>query len=68
MRRTAAWLAVTGALALAAGAQAASGYKVLDKVPGPDGGWDYATFDTAHNRALVTRGTTVLALDARQRR
>jgi DNA-binding beta-propeller fold protein YncE len=59
-----AWLGAAGVAALAAAAQAATGYKVLDKVPGPDGGWDYATFDSAGNRALVTRGTTVLAVDA----
>jgi DNA-binding beta-propeller fold protein YncE len=51
-------------LALSTAAQAAgSGYHVLDKVPGPDGRWDYVRVDTAHNRVLLTHGANVMAVD-----
>lgn len=42
---------------------AGSGYHVLDKVPGPDGRWDYVRVDTVHNRVLLTRGANVMAID-----
>ena len=48
---------------LAAGVASAGDYKVLDRVPGPDGGWDYARIDAAHNRVLVARGSFVQAVD-----
>lgn len=53
------------ALMLAAGsAQAAgSGYHVVDRVPGPDGGWDYVRVDPSHNRVLITHGGSVMAID-----
>ena len=41
-----------------------SGLKVVGHIPGPDGGWDYASFDPAHRRVYVAHGTVVLALDA----
>lgn len=41
----------------------ASGLKLIDRIPGPDGGWDYASFDAARDRVLVAHGDTVLALD-----
>jgi DNA-binding beta-propeller fold protein YncE len=44
-------------------AQAAAGYHVVDRIPGPDGGWDYVRVDAAKNRVLVTRGTSVMAVD-----
>jgi DNA-binding beta-propeller fold protein YncE len=59
-------LAVLGlassAPALAAGQDAAS-MKVIQHIPGPDGGWDYASVDPVHRRVYVTHGTTVLSLD-----
>jgi hypothetical protein len=61
-------LAALGAVSmLAAGAHAApgpSGLQVVGKIAGPDGGWDYASYDPAHNRVLVAHGTQVLAIDA----
>ena len=43
-----------GLCAAAAGAQAASsGYHVIDRISGPDGGWDYIRVDTANNKVLV---------------
>lgn len=56
--------AVAAILALSSAAHAAgSGYHVLDKVPGPDGRWDYVRVDTVHNRVLLTHGANVMAVD-----
>ena len=38
-------------------------YAVSGKIAGPDGGWDYVSFDPAHRRLYVSRGDGVLALD-----
>jgi len=60
-------LAVLAALAVAALAPAASGqgtaYRVIERVAGPDGGWDYVRVDPAAGRVFVTRGTSVMALE-----
>lgn len=52
---------------LGAGAQAAdagaSGYRVVDRIDGPDGGWDYIRVDASHNRVLVAHGGSVMAVD-----
>lgn len=37
--------------------------QVVERVNGPDGGWDYASYDAARRRVYVTHGTVVLALD-----
>jgi DNA-binding beta-propeller fold protein YncE len=42
---------------------AAPAYKVVDRIPGPDGGWDYVRVDAANNRLLVARGSSVMAVD-----
>ena len=42
---------------------APTGYRLVDRVAGPDGGWDYASVDTVNNRVLVTRGTFVMSVD-----
>jgi DNA-binding beta-propeller fold protein YncE len=53
-----------GLCASAATAHAASsGYHVLDRVSGPDGGWDYVRVDPAANRVLVAHGGSVVTLD-----
>lgn len=66
MRGWTAAFAAMAVLACAGGAWAEGpGYKVLDKVPGPDGGWDYVRVDPAVNRVFVTRGASVMALDTR---
>ena len=53
----AAWIA-------AASAQAASaGYHIVDRIGGPDGGWDYVRVDGANNRVLVAHGGSVMAVD-----
>src|ERR1700744_736298 len=55
-------LGLCAAAPLAAQA-AGSGYHVIDRVSGPDGGWDYLRVDTANNRVLVAHGGSVVALD-----
>lgn len=42
---------------------AAGGYHVTDRIVGPDGGWDYASYDTLRDRVLVARGAAVNAFD-----
>ena len=59
---TAAFLAVAAGGPSAAGT-AGSGYHLLDKIPGPDGRWDYVRVDAAHNRVLLTHGANVMAID-----
>src|SRR6185436_18359984 len=51
------------ALFFATGATAAPPYRVVDRIAGPDGGWDYVRVDTANNRVLVAHGTSVMAVD-----
>ena len=42
------------AAAIAAAAQAApSGYHITDRIAGPDGGWDYASYDAGRDRGLI---------------
>ena len=48
----------------AADAAHPSGLHVVARVAGPDGGWDYASFDAAHHRIYVAHQTVVLAIDA----
>lgn len=64
MRRLVTGTIIALAMLGAGAAQAAgSGYHVIDKIPGPDGGWDYVRIDAANNRALAPRGTAVMAID-----
>lgn len=55
------------ALALAAAPVASTAapkaFKAVGHIPGPDGGWDYATYDAARNRVYVARPTTVMVID-----
>ena len=50
--------------ARAADAPHPTGLHVASRIAGPDGGWDYASFDSARRRVYVTHGTVVLAIDA----
>ena len=53
-----------GLCVAAAGARAAgSGYHVIDRIAGPDGGWDYVRVDAANNRVLAAHGGSVVSLD-----
>lgn len=51
------------ASAQAPAATGASGLKVVGHIAGPDGGWDYASFDAARRRLYVAHGASVLAID-----
>src|SRR3954453_4933634 len=58
------WICGFAALALlASGAQAATGYHIVDRIDGPDGGWDYIRVDATHNRVLAAHGGSVMAMD-----
>ena len=51
------------ALALLAAAPAAPHYRVVQRIAGPDGGWDLLSVDPAHKRLLVARADGVMAVD-----
>ncbi len=48
---------------LAAAEAADSGYHVIDRIAGPDGGWDYANVDPFNKQVLVAKGNNILAID-----
>ena len=64
------WLGL--AMTLAVGAQGAhaqnaagpSGLRIVSRIAGPDGGWDYASFDSVRRRVLIAHGTQVMTIDA----
>jgi DNA-binding beta-propeller fold protein YncE len=41
-----------------------SGLKIVQRIAGPDGGWDYASFDAARRRVYVAHGMQVVSIDA----
>ena len=55
--------ACLGLLAAGSAQAASSGYHVVDRISGPDGGWDYIRVDEANNRVLATHGTSVMTVD-----
>ncbi len=59
--------AIAGALlpaaALAAPDAAAGQLRIVERIPGPDGGWDYAMLDAARHRIYISHTDVVLALD-----
>jgi YVTN family beta-propeller protein len=56
-------ITATSAQALAAVAPAPAPMKVVERIAGPDGGWDYANFDPVHRRLYVARGAAITAID-----
>ncbi|MDB5476656.1 MAG: hypothetical protein JWP49_2167 [Phenylobacterium sp.] len=50
-------------LAATAASAAPGGYRILDRIKGPDGGWDFVRVEPAHDRLWMTRGTSVMAVD-----
>ena len=55
--------AIAGLMAgTAQAAVGASGLKVMSKIPGPDGGWDYASFDAKKRILFVAHGDKVMAI------
>lgn len=59
--------ALTAALLTGAAPAAAREFHVVDRIPGPDGGWDYVSVDTARNRALIARREAVTTVDLKTR-
>jgi YVTN family beta-propeller protein len=53
------------ALALLGAAAPASSLKVVQRIAGPDGGWDLLSIDPAHHRLLLARTDGVMAVDLR---
>lgn len=41
----------------------ASGLAVVTRIAGPDGGWDYTSFDAARRRVYVAHGLKVMSID-----
>jgi YVTN family beta-propeller protein len=60
---TAASLALTAGLTAALAAGASSGYHVIDRIAGPDGGWDYANVDPFNKTVLVAKGPNIVSVD-----
>src|SRR3954451_3107914 len=50
------------ALALLAAAPAAPSYRIVQRIAGPDGGWDLLSVDARHRRLLVARSDGVMAV------
>jgi DNA-binding beta-propeller fold protein YncE len=60
-------LALISALVLSSAAAVAAdaNYRVVQRIKVPDGGFDYATFDSATGRVLMTRTDFTTAIDAK---
>lgn len=56
-------LSLTGMAPAALADPAGGALKVVERIPGPDGGWDYASLDAARRRAYFSHGMQVLSLD-----
>ena len=50
--------------ALAQDKPGASGLRIVARIAGPDGGWDYASFDAARRKVYVAHGDRVMSIDA----
>jgi YVTN family beta-propeller protein len=44
-------------------ADAPAPLKIVDRIAGPDGSWDYVSFDPVHRRLYVAHNTAVTAID-----
>lgn len=56
-------IALAACGACVAAEAAAPGYHVVDRIAGPDGGWDYVRVDAANNRVLVAHGGSVMSIN-----
>ena len=56
-------LGLTGLALAAAPALAAPSLTVVDRWAGPDGGWDFSSFDPVHRRLYISRPAAVTAVD-----
>jgi DNA-binding beta-propeller fold protein YncE len=56
--------ALAAALVLAPALAAdTAAYRVESRIPGPDGGWDFANVDPANGRLYVAHGEAIMAID-----
>lgn len=55
-------------LAVTAASAAAAGYRILDRIKGPDGGWDFVRVDPSTNLLWMTRGTSLMTVDLTSRK
>ena len=62
------WTLLAAGLAVASTAAAAGAWRISERIPGPDGGWDFARVDAANNRLLVTRGSSLMSVDLASRK
>lgn len=62
------WTLLAAGLAVASTAAAAGAWRISERIPGPDGGWDFARIDAANNRLLVTRGSSLMSVDLASRK
>ncbi len=60
-------LALAASLLTSAAQAATPGFHVIDRISGPDGGWDYVSVDPVHGRALIARRVTVTVVDLKTR-
>jgi YVTN family beta-propeller protein len=60
---TAVGIGLAAGMAHATPAGPGSGYHVVDRIPGPDGGWDYLSVDNLNNRVLVAKGAAIISVD-----
>ncbi len=60
-----AYLALAAFLTSSAASAATPGFHVIDRIAGPDGGWDYVSVEAS--RALIARSAAVTAIDLKSR-
>jgi hypothetical protein len=65
MNRTSIVVATVAAVTVWNGAGAG---EIVAKIPGPDGSWNYASFDPVGHRILISRGDGVMAVDPATRK
>ena len=58
-------VAAAAVLAAAASVAPAAEPSIVQRIAGPDGGWDLLSVDSAHHRLLVARSDGVMAVDLR---
>ncbi len=60
-------VSLVAALLAGSGTAGPSGYHIVDRIPGPDGGWDYASYDPASDQVFVARSKAVSAFNLKTR-
>jgi DNA-binding beta-propeller fold protein YncE len=63
-RRISIGLAAAALLGFGWAAAGESGLHIVSKIAGPDGGWDYATFDAGRKRLFLAHETGVMIVDS----